>query len=86
MKKLLFTIVTLAFSAILLTSSCSKDSKDNNKETKDYNNLPDTKEQWKCGSYNGHTLYTGPRGGCYYYQKDGDKTYVDRKNCTCLKN
>lgn len=23
-----------------------------------------------CGQYNGKTLYTGPRGGCYYYQDD----------------
>ncbi|MFY0631183.1 MAG: hypothetical protein JXR05_12435 [Flavobacteriaceae bacterium] len=37
-----------------------------------------------CGTYNGHTLYTGPQGGCYYYNSSNNKTYVDRSNCNCL--
>lgn len=41
--------------------------------------------EWECGTYNGKTLYTGPKGGCYYKQQDGEKTYVDRKYCKCLK-
>ena len=39
--------------------------------------------EWTCGSYKGHTLYTGPKGGCYYYNSSGNKTYVDRSNCNC---
>jgi hypothetical protein len=27
-------------------------------------------------TYNGHTVYTGPRGGCYYLNKNGNKTYI----------
>jgi hypothetical protein len=27
-------------------------------------------------TYNGHTVYTGPRGGCYYINKNGNKTYI----------
>lgn len=27
-------------------------------------------------SYNGHTVYTGPRGGCYYINKNNNKTYI----------
>jgi hypothetical protein len=27
-------------------------------------------------SYNGHTVYTGPRGGCYYINSKGNKTYI----------
>lgn len=42
-------------------------------------------EEWECGTYNGKTLYTGKRGGCFYKQNDGDRTYVDRKHCNCLK-
>ena len=39
--------------------------------------------EWVCGSYKGHTLYSGPQGGCYYYNSSGNKTYVDRSNCNC---
>lgn len=37
----------------------------------------------KCGTHNGKTLYTGPQGGCYYYNSNGNKTYVDRSECNC---
>jgi hypothetical protein len=40
-----------------------------------------------CGmmdcSYNGHKLFTGKRGGCYYLNNNGNKTYVDRSYCEC---
>lgn len=39
--------------------------------------------EWRCGTYNGKTLYTGPQGGCYYYNSNGNKTYVDRSKCNC---
>ncbi len=29
-------------------------------------------------SYNGHTIYTGPRGGRYYYNSKGKKVYIKR--------
>lgn len=44
----------------------------------------DKTEERVCGEYKGKTLYTGPKGGCYYKQSDGEKTYVDRKYCKCL--
>lgn len=25
--------------------------------------------------------FTGPRGGCYYIERNGEKTYVDRSYC-----
>lgn len=28
-----------------------------------------------------HTYITGPRGGCYYINRNGNKTYVDRDLC-----
>ncbi|WPQ63270.1 hypothetical protein SIO70_00135 [Chitinophaga sancti] len=34
-------------------------------------------------TYNGHKLNVGPRGGCYYLNKNGNKTYVDRSYCAC---
>ena len=37
----------------------------------------------KCGTYNGHQLWIGPRGGCYYYNSNHNKTYVDRSYCNC---
>lgn len=29
-----------------------------------------------------HTYITGPKGGCYYINKNGKRTYVDRKLCS----
>lgn len=33
-------------------------------------------------SYNGHTLYTGSKGGCYYLSSGGNKEYVDKSYCS----
>jgi endonuclease G, mitochondrial len=33
------------------------------------------------GLYNGRQLYVGPRGGCYYINSNGNKSYVDRSFC-----
>jgi hypothetical protein len=36
---------------------------------------------------NGNTKYiTGPRGGCYYINSKGKKTYVDRSSCGSPSN
>jgi hypothetical protein len=53
---------------ITLFASCSKG--------KDSSSTP-------CGSYNGHTLYKGSQGGCYYKKSNGEKEYVDRPRCRC---
>jgi len=29
-----------------------------------------------------HVYITGPKGGCYYINKKGNKTYVDRSLCS----
>ena len=51
-------------------SSCEKeDSSDNSSAS--------------CGTYNGHILYKGPEGGCYYYNSNQNKTYVERSECDC---
>jgi hypothetical protein len=45
---------------------------------------PDTEEdERECGIYNNKTLYTGPKGGCYYYNSNYNKTYVERSECNC---
>jgi len=33
-------------------------------------------------TYNGRPLFIGPRGGCYYINSNGNKTYVDRSFCS----
>ena len=33
--------------------------------------------------HNDKQLYTGPQGGCYYINSNGNKTYVDRSECDC---
>lgn len=32
--------------------------------------------------YNDRELYQGSQGGCYYWNSNGNKTYVDRSCCT----
>ncbi len=32
-------------------------------------------------TYNGHKLYTGEKGGCYYLSSGGNKEYVDKSYC-----
>ncbi|RZN83374.1 MAG: hypothetical protein EVB11_05320 [Winogradskyella sp.] len=70
MKKLIFLILIIFNVSSFV--SCS-DNEDGNEEL----------TEWECGSHNGNTLYTGPRGGCYYYNSNGNKIYVDRSECNC---
>jgi hypothetical protein len=74
MKKLTILIIFLIFS--LSFSSC---------ESKEDENI-ETKTEWRCGTHNGKELWTGPQGGCYYYNSNGNKTYVDRSECNCKHN
>ena len=67
--KLLFVYI------LFLNISCTSDGDDNVIEQ---NNT-----EISCGYYNGNALYTGPRGGCYYYSENETKVYVDRSNCKC---
>jgi hypothetical protein len=39
--------------------------------------------EYKCGSYNGNSTITGEKGGCYYINSNGNKTYVDHSYCNC---
>ncbi|WP_284460534.1 hypothetical protein [Chryseobacterium sp.] len=32
-------------------------------------------------TYNGHRLYVGEKGGCYYLSSGGSKEYVDKSYC-----
>lgn len=37
-----------------------------------------------CGKRSsGEQLYKGSKGGCYYINGNGNKTYVDRGDCKC---
>lgn len=37
----------------------------------------------QCGYYKNRMLYKGPKGGCYYLNKSGNKSYVSRGLCRC---
>ncbi|WP_417873929.1 hypothetical protein [Xanthomarina gelatinilytica] len=67
-------IVGLFFISVLLTE-CSTDMSGIEEQ--------ETKTEWKCGFHNGKQLWTGPKGGCYYKNSNGNKTYVDRSECNC---
>lgn len=34
-----------------------------------------------CRTVKGRAYYIGPRGGCFYCNSNGNKTYVDRSVC-----
>ncbi len=73
MKKLLLLFslsVFLNFTALSCTSS-------------DDNNSSGSSGEIPCGYHNGKRLYKGSQGGCYYYNDNGNKTYVDRSECNC---
>lgn len=70
MKRFKF-IICLLLLLSLSTSNCTKD--DDSVSGSDY----------PCGFHNGKQLYTGPKGGCYYFNSNGNKTYVDRSECNC---
>ncbi len=46
------------------------------------NNAKVAVTDWECGTHNGKILHTGPRGGCYYINSSGNKSYVDRSECS----
>lgn len=73
MKKITFALLILIFA---LNISCSPNSDTPVDETEN-----SVKPDWKCGTHNGNQLWTGPKGGCYYYNSNGNKTYVDRSKC-----
>jgi hypothetical protein len=40
----------------------------------------------KCNEWEGHQLYKGEKGGCYYVKiknKKRTKVYVDKEKCNC---
>lgn len=40
----------------------------------------------KCNKWEGHQLYQGEKGGCYYIKiknKKRTKVYVDKEKCNC---
>lgn len=59
----------LAFALMLTCFSCGGDGEDA---------LPSI----SC-FHNGKALHVGPKGGCYYINSNGNKTYVDRSECRC---
>lgn len=74
MKSLFYTTLISLLTISLSACSDSDDSSDSNSFD----------VETVCGSYNGHTLYTGPRGGCYYYNSNNNKSYVNRSYCDCF--
>lgn len=74
MKKTVFYIAILAITA--LSISCSTGDSGNS----DSGNS-DTGSG--CGTHAGHTLYLGDQGGCFYYNNNGNKVYVERSECHC---
>jgi hypothetical protein len=51
--------------------------------TLSYTSCTPEEDETYCGIYNGKPLYKGPEGGCYYYNSNNNRTYVDRDECNC---
>ena len=88
MKKLLFTSL-LALGLLLPATfsasanySTSKTEISTQKQKKKKRKARKSKSTANRGcTYNGHTLYVGERGGCYY-MAGSSKEYVDRSYCS----
>jgi hypothetical protein len=70
------TIFLIFILSVSIISSCESEA--------NIDESLETRTEWRCGTHNGNKLWTGPRGGCYYYNSSNNKTYVDRSECnTC---
>ena len=72
---------SLAIMVALFAISLSCDKVDDS--SSDSSSGSSSQSDYKCGTYNSHQLWTGSKGGCYYYNSNNNKTYVDRSNCKC---
>lgn len=77
MKKLTIIFIFL----ISVSSFISCESEIESESESEIEDNVETRTEWTCGTHNGNTLWTGPRGGCYYYNSNNNKTYVDRSEC-----
>ncbi len=86
-RSMLFTRIVICLTIIMASAalSCKDASTDTgtNTNTNSSSNSAIGAGDYPCGTYKGHTLYTGPKGGCYYINSNNNKTYVDRSNCNC---
>jgi len=90
MKKLLFTSL-LGLGLLLPANFLAKENsitktefsntKPKKKSKKSKQKRTTTASTRQDCTYNGHTLYVGKRGGCYYYTGNS-KQYVDRSYCS----
>lgn len=84
LRKSIGVFTLIAVTGITLSIASCKDGTTSTLQTDPVDTTSHAGQQeWQCGSYNGHQLYTGPKGGCYYYNSSGNKTYVDKSNCNC---
>lgn len=54
-------------------------TKDKSSYKSNNNSKATTKPSYSGKTYSGKTVHTGPRGGKYYINKNGKKTYIKRK-------
>lgn len=90
MKKLFFTLLTLGLlipttyegsTGNLSSTTEFTIQKQKKKKSSKKRKLKKTYSQSKGCTYQGHTLYVGKRGGCYY-MAGNSKEYVDRSYCS----
>lgn len=94
MKKLLFTsllglglLLPANFLAAENSTAAKKEistAKQKKKSKRSKKRKSSTASRNKECTYNGHTLYVGKRGGCYY-MAGNSKEYVDRSYCSGCK-
>lgn len=61
-------------------TQCSRNAKEGSNYCWQHQNSENTSTTQKSSSYSGdRTIYTGPRGGQYYYNSKGNKVYIKRK-------
>lgn len=88
MRKIFFTLLTLGLLIPTTYEASTSDSfsttefaTGKKKKKKSSRKGKSAKNYSKSCTYNGHELFVGKRGGCYYYAGNS-KEYVDRSYCS----
>ena len=73
-KRLLLLFVLIA--SIGTTQSFGQTKKRTKSKTHKTHKVRSSSSSDNGDTYNGHKIYTGPRGGRYYINSNGKKTYI----------
>jgi hypothetical protein len=79
MKRILL-LITLTLT-IFISNAEAKGKRKKNKKGRSYSTSVSSRKDGGNTKYSNLTYHIGERGGCYYYNENGKKVYVDHSFC-----